>query len=251
VPDVGTGQNPTINSDPEYPLGGVADNRASTTYKGSLVVWPVVEIKWNANGQLIQDTIVQLLNDYPGDVDVQFYQVNGDAPLDAVIDDSVFPPVILERAHPGWNNSDYQITLTDDESAYWSAASGFPKGVSPFWVLDPGNPNGRPDPDPSNPGGRVIRGFLVAWAVNADGHEIRWNHLKGHAIVIRYDHGTAFDYNPWSFQVVSGVPHGAESDDVSGRLLLNGIEYDAAPESLLFDFFAAGTQALSHPSVRP
>jgi hypothetical protein len=251
VPSAGTGltsRSPILTDDSGSPAAGLADNRASTTGKGSLIVWPVVEVKWNANGQLIQDTIIQLMNDNPTEVKVQFYQVNGDAPLDVVIDPQTNE--VLERAHPGWNWSDYQITLTGDESAYWSIASGDPKGTSPFWVLDPGNPNGRPDLDPTNPGGRVLRGFLVGWAVNADGHEIRWNHLSGGVVITRYDGGTAYSYNTWSFRVVSGVAEGSESDGTAGQLLLNGVEYDQAPESLLFDFFAAGTQALSHPSVR-
>lgn len=241
---------PSLNTDSDTTVsGGVASNRASTTFKGSLVAWPMVEVKWNASGTLIQDTFIYLLNDYPGEVKIRFYQVNGDAPLDPVIDPATGG--ILERAHPGWNWGDYQVTLTGDESAYWSVASGLPKGVLPIAVLDSGNPNGRPDLDPSNPGGRVIRGFLVGWAVNDDGAEIRWNHLEGHAVSVRYDHGTAYDYNPWSFRVVSGVDHGAEPDDDPGKLNLNGIEYDFAPNSLLFDFFAAGTQAFSHPDVRP
>jgi hypothetical protein len=244
------GTVPSLNTDGDAGVAGtVAENRASTTFKGSLIAWPVIEVKWDAHGTLIQDTFVHLLNDFAGEVKVQLYQVNGDAPLDALFTGD--PPVLVERAHPGWNWSDYQITLTADESAYWSVASGLPKGVSPISVLDSGHPHGRPDLDPSNPGGRVIRGFLVGWAVNDAGAEIRWNHLKGHAVSVRYDQGTAFDYNPWSFRVVSGVNHGAESDAVRGRLELNGLEYDFAPNSLLFDFFAAGSQALSHPAVRP
>lgn len=228
--------------------GGVSPNRASTTAKGSLIIWPVIEVKWDAYGTLIQDTFISVLNDFPADVEVQFYQVNGDAPLDPVFDEDTDD--LIERAHPGWNNSDYKIRLTDDESTYWSVATGWPKGVSPLSVLDPGNPNGRPDPDPSNPGGRVIRGFLLAWAVNVDGEEIRWNHLKGHAVGVRYDQGTTFDYSPWSFAVVSGVPQGAQSDGDAGSLRLDGSEYDYAPETLLFDFFAAGSQAMSHPDIR-
>ncbi len=250
LPGVGTTPNqPSLNLGNDTDLtGGVSDNRASTTFKGSLVSWPVIEVKWDAYGTLIQDTFITIANDNPGQVKIQFYQVNGDAPLDPVIDQNSME--LIERGHPGWNWSDYQITLTGDESAYWSVATGLPKGVSPISVLDSGNPNGRPDLDPSNLGGRVIRGFLVGWAVNDNGQEIRWNHLKGHAVVIRYNHQTAFDYNPWNFRVVSGVPEGAQSDGDPGSLNLDGVEYDYAPESLLFDFFAAGTRALSHPAVR-
>lgn len=241
---------PMLNDNQDHATtGGVAANRASTTFKGSLIIWPVIEVKWDAHGTLIQDTFIHILNDFPANVEVQFYMVNGDAPLAAVFDSETNQ--LIERAHPGWNWSDYKIMLTGDESTYWSVASGLPKGVSPIAVLDAGNPNGRPDPDPTNPGGRVIRGFLLGWALNSDGNEIRWNHLKGHAVSVRYDQGTAFDYNPWSFRVVSGVNHGAEPDPFRGNLNLDGLEYDLAPRTLLFDFYAAGSQAHSHPAVRP
>jgi hypothetical protein len=250
VPSVGTGPGEVLDHDGSA-FGELADNRAQTTYKGSLIYWPVVELKWDYHGNLIQDTIIQLLNDSPNEIKVQLYLVNGDAPLDAVIDDSVFPPVILERVHPGWNWVDVQITLTGDESAYWSAYSGDPKGVSPFGVLDPGNPVGRPDLDPNNPGGRLVRGFMVGWAVDDFGHEIRWNHLKGHGMLVHFTDGTAADYNPWSFRCVAGVPEGSEPDGEPGQLLMDGVEYDYAPNQLVFDFYTPLTQPFSHPSVRP
>jgi len=230
------------------PTLGAPANRASISQKGSLLFWPSVELKWDFAGRLIADTIMEVANDTDNDVHVQLYFVNGDEPLPPVL--IPVPPFILERPHPGWNNVDVQLPLTGNQPVYWSVSTGLPAGVSPFTVLDPGFPPGRPDSDPTNPGGRVLRGFVVGWAVNAAGHEIRWNHLKGDATSINYLEATAWEYETWAFRVVSGVAHGSESDPVPGQLRLDGIEYDLAPDQLVLDFYSAGSNALSHPSVR-
>ena len=61
--------------------------RVDSTQKGSLLVYPKVELRWDAAGNMIQDTFVDITNDYPGSVEVQMYFVNGDPALDAVYDD--------------------------------------------------------------------------------------------------------------------------------------------------------------------
>ncbi|MHC4991818.1 MAG: hypothetical protein ACYTGC_12640, partial [Planctomycetota bacterium] len=132
--------------------------------------------------------------------------------------------------------------LTKNEPTYWSALTGMPKGVSPFTVLDPGFPPGRPCPDGS--GERCLRGYIKAWAINADGEEIRWNHLKGDATIINYRDNTAWEYNAWSFQVVSGVANG-EQTGTPGVLNCDGVEYAQSYDELLLDFYAAGSGAFS------
>jgi len=220
-------------------------HRTETSKKGSLLVYPKVELRWDATGALIQDTFIDISNDYPQDVFVQFYFVNGDQPLAA-------DPVTGERAHPGCNWVDNKIVLTADEPAYWSVATGSPKGVSPFTVLDPGDPPGRPDPE--HPGQRVLRGFVIGWAVNAAGHEIRWNHLAGDALLVNYADASAWEYRPWAFTtrcVGQGEepldctlfdPAGTccEAEVIPGRLDFDGFQYDFAPSQLLLDFFASG-----------
>ena len=175
-----------------------ADLRGAESRKGSLLVYPKVELKWNSAGDLIQDTFLALTNDFSADVRVQLYFVHGDQAVDAVMGGD--PPRETERAHDGCNWVDNVIVLTGDEPTYWSALTGGPKGVSPFTILDPGVPRGRPDPDIRNPGGRMLRGYILAWAVNADGVAIRWNHLAGSAVVANYRDRSAWEYNAWSFQ---------------------------------------------------
>ncbi len=63
---------------------GPGQDRVSATEKGSLVFFTKVELRWDAMGMLVQDTFLSLTNDYPNDVRVQLYFINGDAPLPAV-----------------------------------------------------------------------------------------------------------------------------------------------------------------------
>lgn len=227
---------------------GLAVNPVSgISQKGSLIVFPKVEIKWDSTGTLIQDTFVTIANDFDADVRVQMYFVNGDQPTAAILQGD--PPTIVERAHPGCNWVDNQIALTNDESAYWSVLTGTPKGVSPFTILDPGIVPGRPDTDPHNPGGRVIRGYVVAWAINVDSHEIRWNHLTGTATIVNYGETAAWTYSAWAFQAVVDVDQGEELLNPLGTLDMDGLEYEYPPATLVFDFYASGARIGSQPGV--
>jgi len=204
---------------------------ASTGTKGSLLVFPAVEVKWDIRGQVIQDTLIQITNDTSEEVFVQFYMVNGDEPI---------PDGQIINGHPGWNWADCQILLTADQPTYWSAATGLPAGCQPFSVLDDGTPPGRPDPE-SGPGTRVLRGFVVGWAVNVAGEEISWNHLGGSATHINYTDSWSWEYPATTFRAMNSQ-RGSMTDEVSGVLRLDGFEYEAAPDRLLFNFNAVGAR---------
>ncbi len=221
------------------PLG-----RTDLAQKGSLLIWPAVELGWSASSQIVRDTAISLLNDFPRDVYVQLYFVNGDAPLNAIYTGD--PPMLVAEHEPGWNSADCQFVLTANQPTYWSLASGrnaTGQICQPFTVLDPGPPAGRPDPSDSS-GRRMLRGYIVAWAVDASGEEIRWNHLSGSATIVDYANGTASEYNAYSFQS-NQAEHGQPTDDDPGLLLLNGVEYDGGFDALLFNFFASGSTAAS------
>jgi len=223
--------------------------RVQSSTKGSLLIFSKIELRWDASGNLIQDTFVDLTNDYPGAVNVQMYFINGDPPLAAAGN---------ERAHPGWNWVDVGIRLTSNQPTYWSVLSGTPAGVAPFTILDPGPPPGRPDPE--NPGQRVLRGYIVAWASGAAGREIRWNHLKGDAALVNYADGSAAEYTAWAFST-DCLAHGLEPLDctmfdangvccatagpVGGVLDMDGFQFDYAFAQVLLDFFGVGSTALS------
>lgn len=206
----------------------VAQDRISSTEKGSVLIFPKVEVMWDCTtGAVLQDTFVDMTNDYPDTVLVQMYFINGD---ESTVDE------------PGCNWVDVQIELTGNEPTYWSAATGLPKGVSPWSVLDPGPPPGRPHPD--FPNVCVLRGYVVAWAVNAVGEEIVWNHLKGDAMILDYAFGTAWEYNAYAAAAILGrtgtPPQHGDLVATPGELRFDGVEYDFGFQLLLLDFYAPG-----------
>jgi len=206
-----------------------------------LLYFSKIEIKWDASGKPKQDTFLSIVNDYPSDVFVQFYFINGDAPADGVFAGN--PPVRVERDHSGWNWVDCTLHLTEDESTYMSALTGLPAGCQPFTVLDPGTPAGRPDLD-GPAGSRVLRGYAIAFAVDNAGNEISWNHLSGAVDIVSYGDRSAWEYNAYAFQAINQTL-GAATDGTPGQLLLNGVEYDNGFDKLLLDFYAVGSQAFS------
>ncbi len=225
--------------------------RGQPGQKGSLLFFPTVEIKWNAAGQVTQDTFIQISNDASSDVRVQMYFVHGDKPLAAAGG---------ERAHPGWNRFDVNIGLTQNEPAYWSVRTGGPKGVSSFTILDLGYPPGRPDPD-GPPGSRILRGYIVAWVMDNAGREIRWNHLTGVAAIVDYTRAAAWEYSARAFSTicvdqgqqpqdciaVSAAGVCCESEVVARRIDFDAFQYDMGPNRLLLNFFATNARAFSRP----
>ena len=216
-----------------------ADLRTTVSQKGSLLIFPAVELKWNGAGALVQDTVLHLVNDSADDVLLQVYYINGDAPREPVFAGD--PPVLVTEGEPGWNRADCQLRVTGNQSLSWSAAFGSATACQPFNVIDPG---GRPDPE-GPAGSRVLRGFVYVWAINTAGEEIRWNHLSGHALVVDYGSYSAWEYGAYAFQVNSGVSQGEPTDGNPGQLLLNGVEYDACYDALLFDFYSSGAAPFS------
>jgi hypothetical protein len=155
------------------------------------------------------------------------------------------PPPEGERGHPGCNRVDCQITLTADQPMYWSVLTGQPSGCQPFTVLDPGFPNGRPDPS-GPPGSRMLRGYVLAWAVDKFGEEISWNHLEGTAAGIDYATSSAWETQAYAFQALE-ADIGQPSDETPGQLNLDGVEYASAFGSLILDFYATGSSVFSNP----
>ncbi|MCA9295903.1 MAG: hypothetical protein KC983_05285, partial [Phycisphaerales bacterium] len=205
-------------------------SRGNSSQKGSLLIFSKVEVRWNPTGGLIQDTFIQLTNDYNNDVQVQLYFINGDAPIPATGND---------RAHPGWNWVDNLIHLTGDQTTTWAVSTGLPAGVSPFTVLDPGIPPGRPV-DPANPNGeRVLRGFVIGFAVNGLGQQIKWNHLAGEATIVHYGLTHAWSYMAYAFAVANSSLAQGQVAGPAGQLVLDGVTYEAAPDLLLLNFDAS------------
>ena len=262
--------DPTLGCQPgapiEQPVGCGAgfdpSGRIDTTQKGSLLIFSKVEIKWDAAGNLVQDTFLDFSNDYPAGVSVQAYFINGDIELAETRDGD---DEVIQEFEPGWNTADCRFSLTANQPHFWSAANGSDK-CQPFDVLDEDGP-GRPDPETSG-ATRILRGYVVMWAVrfNAEGNlweEIRWNHLKGDAVIVNYENGTAWEYNAWAAQARCGA-HGeplldciqfdengvcCDAEVIPGNLDLDGFQYDVAFDTLLLDFYGTGSTVLSGGGV--
>ncbi|MCP3906308.1 MAG: hypothetical protein GY715_22015 [Planctomycetes bacterium] len=220
-------------------IAPAASATADGNKKGSLLIWSKIDIQWDAAGFLTQDTFLALTNDYPGDVLVQLYFINGDPPLDT-------DPITGERAHPGWNWVDNLLPLTGDQPVYWCALTGQPAGggLSPFTALDPGFPPGRPDPET---GGRMLRGFVVGWAVNSNNEQIAWDHLNGEATIVNYLDGAAWKYRTWAYDT-NDASRG-DTVGTAGHLNLDGDDYEESPSQLLLNFQAVGSPAYSGPRL--
>jgi len=232
------------------------EHRVTFDQKGSLLIFSKVEIKWDAAGKLIQDTFLDLTNDYPEGVFVQAYFINGDVELEEERNEA---GQIVQGFEPGWNAADCRFELTANQPHYWSAAHGSDK-CQAFTVLDS---QGRSDPEDSG-ASRVLRGYVIMWAVEFSPEknlweEIRWNHLKGDAVIVNYARGMAWEYNAWSTQARCGA-HGqplldciefdengvcCDAEVIPGNMDLDGFQYDVAFDTLLLDFYGTGSTALS------
>ncbi len=246
--------------------------RGAGDQKGSLLAFSKIEIKWDADGNLIQDTLLDVSNDADLDgVEIQAYFVNGDRQLEEQTNDA---GDVVQEFEPGWNTADCRFHLTKNQPHFWSAAKGSSK-CQPFTVLDE---SGRLDSEATD-GTRLLRGFVIMWAVkfidprhngtvqglgeNGYWEEIRWNHLKGDAVIVNYRLGSAWEYNVWAYQARCGetgeplldclAGDGAgtccSAEPVPGKLRLDGFQYDINFDELLMDFYASGSTGFSSTNV--
>lgn len=198
-----------------FPVAPPPAQKLDTNHKGSLLIFPKVELRFSPNGDLLQDTYLQLGNDFTEDVHVLTYFIS-DTCDHAYID----------------------IDLTKNQPIFWSVATGQPLGVSPLGGLIPAVP------DPAT-GDLVIRGAYIVFAANEQNQQIRWNHLTGLATIINYAEGSAYEYYPYASQVVDGqVPNGGVVG-VPGSINMDGLQYQAPPALLVMDFQAAGATSFS------
>jgi len=228
-----------VATSPLFALDGGSDPRP-----GSVLIFPAVEIKWReiANSPrmpyaVAMDTIVQIDNDGPGPVNLHMFYVNGD------------PPTVGE---PGWNRRECRVSLNGGQTLRFSAALGNAV-CEPFANLDPGVPPGRLEREPKLQGTRMLRGYIMVWAENEIGREIRWNYLSGQATLVHYEAATAANYNAYSFAACPSDAHecadGEETDDAPGRIALNGVEYSSVDKALTFSFFGSGVSWSPHAAT--
>lgn len=235
----------------DAPLPALALNQSAKLApigtKGSLIVYPKVEIRWTDNDgnglyspaagdELVQDTFIALSNDSDlGGVNVIIFAVNGNARK--------------------CNSQPHTALLTREHPVRWSALTGQPgigqaqgrTPIVPFLTLDP---EGIPAQDPRDPAGRLAHGYYLVWATNAAGQEVHWNNLSGNATLVNYRESYAWEYNAWPFVAIAGEGDNANTPlPTPGVLNLDGNEYSPAPDKLLVEFFAVDPD--SSAFIRP
>ena len=181
-----------------------AANVAGTSKKGSLLVFPKIEVFFDAaEGTPIIDTYVSIGNDQSAAVSVKCYWMDNNQTID-----------------------DFEFNLTANQPVFFTAS----QYSASDWVAA-GNVEVPPF--------RGI-GSLVCFAVTREGdNQLKWNHLYGSATIVTiptFDTPYAAQYNAYSFAVpgaVGGTP---------GQLDLNGSAtagYDACPQYLVANFYPA------------
>lgn len=212
--------------------------RATTDQKGSVLIFPKVDVRWYPAGNLLQDTFIELSNDYPDDVHVTTYFVS---------------------EHCLREYADFDLTANQPKLIRLSTLV---EGAEPRY------------PDPAGSGDWVVRGWYIMIATNLLREEIRWNHLTGLATLVHYGEGSAWEYKPWAFQtrcveqgeqpidcagvLANGVcAVGASGNGgpgyrndvlggIAGRLDFDGFQYDLPPAELLMQFIASGATAFGY-----
>jgi hypothetical protein len=205
---VGLEQVPELTARPDV------GERVSLSEKGSVLVYPKVEMRWDANENLYVDTFISLTNDYEAPVELLLYFVREEC-----------------------THVDVHTDLTRNQPAYWAASTGLPGPDGA--VLPPFGTLGNAILDAAT-GEFYLRGYLLVIAVNAQGEQIRWNHLLGEATITNYRDGTAWAYSAYAF-ATKIAPHGG----VVGTpgVIEIGTHYDTAFDQLLLDFYAPGSGA--------
>lgn len=200
-----------------------AQNVANTTQKGSLLIWPLINIEGN------NETLVEISNDGSHYVKVECYYVN-------------------ERK----GRVDFDFRLSPKQTASWAVKSMEGDQIDPPGFPDSG-PWGGPAPYAE---ASAYRGELVCFATNEEvTQQVAHNHLTGIATIVHRlsdppvtnDNAGSLRYSAWSFVArnAQGLP---EADGVAqgrpGVLLLTGAgagTYDACPLYNISEFNTNGS----------
>lgn len=192
-------------------LVSAAQNVANTSQKGSLLVFPKIDVSGD------RDTIVMISNDYTSAVDVQCYWMD---------------------QYQNWE--DFSFKLTKKQPVWFSAKSGIGNvGVPPFgsfgevgelkcWAVNAAQ--GEQISFNHLWGTAKVIDFRGAFRDGIDIKSLNW-----------FD-GWAYEYNSWNFTargVALGQPVGT-----AGELVLSGADgaYDGCPQYLLFNIASVGAK---------
>lgn len=192
-----------------------AQNVANTSQKGSLLMFPLIDVRTGDAAT----TIIDISNDQNLAVHLECYYVN-------------------QRK----GRVDFDFVITPKGSVSWDVLTHNGNVAPPPWPT-----NG------TFPGGDANAGELVCFAVDAAGAaQVRFNHLTGVATVVTTRDADAnqpkqaFKYNAWAFSARSALatpPPDNSPVGTPGNLLLTGGgdgTYDACPGYLIANFSPGG-----------
>jgi hypothetical protein len=185
-----------------------APNVTNVTQKGSLLIWPDIDVSRDAN------TIVRIQNDGSLAVDVKCVWLDSEK-----------------------NRTDFIITLTKNQAIWFEAeeGTGEPYQVNRFPEDDANGFSQIGEDNPFLDDGAVGEGMLVCFAVDEGAmNQVKWNHLSGTATVFRNADGEdmgAYEYNAYAFYVPPSIfaPFDQAPVGDAGKLELDGVRYDACP----------------------
>jgi hypothetical protein len=189
--------------------------RAGASSRGSVLIFPKVEVRWSAAGDLVQDTFIQISNDL----------------------NTVPVRLVSHFISEDCQKLPAEFELTKNQPTWFAASTGLPLGVAPVKAL-----SGALKTDPVT-GERFIRGYFLCFAVNDAGQQIRFNFLTGLASVVRYDQADAYEYSSYGFQALLGTT--GSPVGTPGVLRMDGVEYESGFNRLLLEFMASGSGAFS------
>jgi hypothetical protein len=202
-----------------------APNVASTSQKGSLLLFPDIRIDTTAT-EGSWNTLVRIQNDGGSSVTTRCYWMDGNR-----------------------NRAGFSVPVTPNQAIWFDARTGqgtllvnpFPQtaadGLDNPFLAGPW-PGGFIAPEATNEsndsGAPYGEGLLACWAVDtAAEHQVKWNHLSGTATVYNALRG-AYEYNAHAFVVPTGFDLAPVAP--AGTLRLDGVTYDACPTYLVGQF---------------
>jgi hypothetical protein len=190
-----------------------APNIVNTTQKGSLLVFPEIDIWGGTN------TIIRITNDNTRPITVKCY-------YGEFTNNIYYKPT-----------RDFQFELTKNQPAYWDVKDGVGTITVPDFPTQ----------------GVDRAGQLICWAVSrGGGTQVKWNHLSGTATILNSRDFTSYAYNAYQFYA-RGVKNKAQVGATAGVLELNGTRdggaYDKCGRYIIGHFSPAGTQIPQIPAT--
>jgi len=184
---------------------GVFAATANTNQKGSLLIFPKIEVDTlRQSGPATKTTWIRLVNDGRVGVQVKCYFMDENK-----------------------TRNDFEFRLTRNQSLTFDAETGqaYPAGAQSVGTF---------------PAGQTDHGELVCFTVVQDGTNlINYNNLSGTATIsngyVNSAGGGVTEYNAWSFKAIAATP--------TGDLDLNNVEYDICPAYLMGLFSPKGSVA--------